>query len=68
MVPVLNVFHELRVVNMKTNIFENITEFIVLIAFTAKEIMIGDMFDPHIPFKLWHDIHRHLGQVSGFAS
>jgi hypothetical protein len=44
----LNVFHELRIVNMKTNISENIAEFIMLMAWTAEEMMMGGKFDPHI--------------------
>jgi hypothetical protein len=38
---VLNVFHEMRIVNMKTNLFENTAEFIKSTAWTAKEIMPG---------------------------
>jgi hypothetical protein len=57
MTLVLNVFHELRIVNMETNIFENIAEFIMLIAWTAKEIMMQDIFDSPIgpPFG-WYAI------------
>jgi hypothetical protein len=45
--PDVKCFSRIAYCQHETNIFENIAKFIMLTAWTAKEMMMGGIFDPH---------------------